>query len=199
MGNLYGKPLIESKKMADLSAKLADVPGGLTQAMQTFGSLLTSSAYMYGTLTNDKLDADKRRTLSINQLLCFIVPTIAAYTVDRAINGWVKKNEYRFSGVQQQAIAQLKAEGREEAAKELAGALGNKVRGVRALASLAVFTIIYRYATPVLITPIANRIGNRINEKNKAKATEIKLNSQENISNNKEIRIGEQVKSKNVA
>ena len=199
MGGLYGKPLIESKAMADLSAKLSDIPGGLTQAMQTFGSLLTSGAYMYGTLTNDKLDADKRKTLSINQLLCFIVPTIAAYTVDRAINGFVKKCEYRYSGLQQQAIADALAKGDKKLADELMKSLSDKVKGVRALASLAVFTIIYRYATPVLITPFANKIGNKLNERNKAEKKEIVLNSQENISDKKEIRIGEPVQSKNVA
>ncbi len=172
MAELYGKRLIESEGMAKVSAKLADVPGGLTQAMATFGSLLTSSAYVYGTLANKNLDKDKRKTLAINQTLCFIVPTFAAYTVDRFINNWVKKNEYRFSGVQQGDAAALKLAGKAKEADEAIKSLGKKVKGVRALASLAVFTIIYRYATPVIITPVANKIGDWLNARSKAKKEE---------------------------
>ena len=49
------------------------------------------------------------------------------------------------------------------------------MKGVRALAALAVFTLIYRYATPVLITPIANKIGDKLNERSKAKEAEAKV------------------------
>lgn len=169
MGKLYGKPLIESEAMAKISAKLADIPGGLTQAMATFGALLTSGTYVARTINNKNLEQDKRRTLAINQTLCFIVPTIAAYSVDRVINGWVKENEYRFSGLQQRDAAVEAFKGNTEKSKEIIGDLSKKVKGVRVLASLAVFTIIYRYATPVIITPIANWIGDKYNAKLKAK------------------------------
>ena len=46
--------------------------------------------------------------------------------------------------------------------------LGNKLKGISVLASLSVFTLIYRFATPVLITPVANWISNKINENKKA-------------------------------
>jgi hypothetical protein len=172
MGKLYGRPLIESETMAKISAKLADVPGGLTQAMATFGALLTSGTYVTRTINNKNLDQDKRRTLAINQVLCFIVPTIAAYSVDRWINGKVKKMEYRYSGLQQQKAAAEMLEGNKENAEKILQGLNKKVAGVRTLASLAVFTIIYRYATPVLITPFANWIGDRVNAKNAAKKQE---------------------------
>ena len=172
MGKLYGRPLIESETMAKISARLADVPGGLTQAMATFGALLTSGTYVARTINNKNLDQDKRRTLAINQVLCFIVPTIAAYSVDRWINGKVKKMEYRFSGLQQQRAAAEMLKGNTEKANKILQSLNKKVAGVRTLASLAVFTIIYRYATPVLITPIANKIGDRVNAKKAAKKEE---------------------------
>ena len=53
-------------------------------------------------------------------------------------------------------------------AKEMEANLGNKLKGIRVLASLSVFTLIYRFATPVLITPVANWISNKINENKKA-------------------------------
>ena len=170
MANLYGEKLINSDKMAKVSAKMSDIPGGLTQAMQAFGALLTSGTYVARTINNKDLDPEKRKTLAINQTLCWIVPTIAAYVVDRGINDFVKKKiEYRYSGLQQQKAAVAKLKGNAKASEEILGSLSKKVAGVRTLASLAVFTIIYRYATPVIITPIANKIGEWNSKRQKAK------------------------------
>lgn len=163
MGKLYGKKLIESERMAKVSAWLSDVPGGVTQAMATFGALLTSGTYVTRTLGNKELEDDKKRTLAVNQTLCFIVPTIAAYTVDKLIGGWVKKQEYRFKNVNLGVAEKLKADGNKDAAEKLVKQIVKNSNGVRILASLATFTMIYRYATPVLITPIANKIGNWAN------------------------------------
>lgn len=165
MAKLYGRPLIESEWLAKVSAKLSDVPGGLTQAMTAGGALLTSSAYVYGTLSNKNLETDKRRTLAINQTLCWIVPTIGAYLVDSAIKDRVKKAEYRFGNLQRGDAALANVRGEVSKADEILAGLGKKVKGVRVLASLAVFTVIYRYLTPVLVTPFANRIGDKLNAK----------------------------------
>ena len=63
-----------------------------------------------------------------------------------------------------------KSEGKDVSAMEKS--LGNRIKGVRILASLATFTLIYRYITPVLITPIANKIGDKLNAKSKEKHAE---------------------------
>ena len=52
---------------------------------------------------------------------------------------------------------------------EILKSLKKKPAGFRVLASLSVFAIIYRYATPVLITPVANWIGDKYNARLKAK------------------------------
>ena len=57
-------------------------------------------------------------------------------------------------------------------ANKILEGLSKKVTGVRTLASLAVFTIIYRYATPVLITPVANWIGDKMSSKKTAEKQE---------------------------
>ena len=75
-----------------------------------------------------------------------------------------------FKPLQRAAAEMLK--GNTEKANKILQSLNKKVAGVRTLASLAVFTIIYRYATPVLITPIANKIGDRVNAKKAAKKEE---------------------------
>ncbi len=169
-GEWYGKPLLENEGIAKLSEKLASLPGNITQHMATLGSLITSSVYVERTLTNKDLDVERRRTLAINQILCFFIPTIAAYTVDSLIKGWTKNKEYRYSGLQEQKKALADYEGK--AVKGMSKDLGKSLKGVRILASLATFTLIYRYATPVIITPIANWLGDRLNAR-KAKETEI--------------------------
>ena len=134
-------------------------------------------------------DADRRRTLAINQALCFFIPTIAAYTVDHALKDWTKKQEYKYSGWQEHKTDIAKFEGKVLNKKEVAKELGQKLKGVRILSSLATFTLIYRYATPVIITPIANWIGDRINTKKAEQAKEIALNTDYDTAKAKEVSI----------
>ena len=188
-GELYGKPLLENEKVAKTSEKLSKLPGTITTHMATLGSLITSSVYVQRTLTNKDLDADRRRTLAINQALCFFIPTIAAYTVDHALKDWTKKQEYKYSGWQEHKTDIAKFEGKVLNKKEVAKELGQKLKGVRILSSLATFTLIYRYATPVIITPIANWIGDRINTKKAEQAKEIALNTDYDTAKAKEVSI----------
>ena len=170
MAKWYGKPLIESERMAKASEKLGKWSDKTTQHMATLGSLITSSVYVQRTLSNKDMDTDRKKTLAVNQALCFFVPTAAAYSVDSLINNWVKNKGYRFTGLQKHLIAKAKAEGKD--VSSMTESLGNRIKGVRILATLATFTLIYRFLTPVLITPIANKIGDKLNEKAKANKAE---------------------------
>lgn len=183
-GELYGKPLIENEKVHKASAWLSRLPGNVTQHMTAFGSLITSGVYVQQTLTNKDLDPERRRTLSVNQGLCFIVPTLAAYTVDKLINGWVKSKGYRYSGLNERKIDIDKIEGKTaEKVAEEAKVLAKKIKGIRTLSSITIFAFIYRYATPVLITPLANRIGDRWNARIAAKkAQTVDINSEVNTN-----------------
>ena len=167
-GEWYGKRLIESDRASKISEKLGKIKGGSTQFLTTLGSFITSSVYVHQTLTKKDLDPERRKTLAINQGLCFVVPTIAAYSVDKIIRDWTKAKEYRFSGLQERKIEMTRFKGDIQKATEMEANLGNKLKGIRVLASLSVFTLIYRFATPVLITPVANWISNKINENKKA-------------------------------
>ncbi len=175
--------MLNQKWLHSVSHKLAGASNQMTQHMATTGSLLTSSVYFYQTVTNKKLDADKRNTLGINQVGCFIVPTICAYGVDHVLRNFNKNMEYRYSGLMRKAMADgnLSPEKCANAIKSL----GPKLKCFGALMGLATFTVIYRYATPVVITPIANKIGEHFNKKRKEKAQEISLN-QNNTQNVKE-------------
>ncbi|MGN1153643.1 MAG: hypothetical protein ACI4S3_06410, partial [Candidatus Gastranaerophilaceae bacterium] len=160
----YGKPLLESDKMRGFSKWLTTVPGDVSEHMVVLGSLIQSSVYINRTLSNKDLEDDRKKTLAINQFLCFLIPTFAGYTVNNLIGNKVKKIGYRYTDLMNQKIAKLKAIGDTASlkkAEELATGLGTKIKGVGTLARLASFTLIYRYLTPVLVTPIANKIGDK--------------------------------------
>lgn len=160
----YGKPLLESSKLKKFSEWLTKVPGDATDHMVVLGSLIQSGVYVNRTLSNKDLDNDRKKTLAINQALCFFIPTIAGYIVNNAIGDSIKKVSYRYTGLMKEEIAKLKAAGDEVAAKKagkIAESLGKNIKGVGILARLASFTLIYRYLTPVLVTPVANKLGDK--------------------------------------
>lgn len=169
-GKNYAFKLANKDWVHNLSKKLAKVPGSVTEHMATLGSFITSSVYMTRTLSNKDLDNDKKRTLSINQLLCFIIPTICAYFVNYKIAGKTKQLERRYAGLMKQEMALGNITG--DKLKDLQTNFGNKMKGFKTLTSLATFTLIYRYITPVAITPVANSIGEKVNNRNKAKNVE---------------------------
>lgn len=182
-GENYAEKMLNQKWLHSVSHKLAGASNKMTQHMATTGSLLTSSVYFYQTVTNKKLDADKRNTLGINQVGCFIVPTVCAYGVDHLLKDFNKKMEYRYSGLMRQKMASGALSQQE--CEKLSKSLGSKLKLFGALMGLVTFTTIYRYATPVVITPIANKIGEHFNKKRKEKAQGISLN-QNNTQNVKE-------------
>ena len=195
-GEWYGKPLLQNEKVAKVSEKLSKVKGGMTELMATFGSLITSSVYVQRTLTNKDLDPERRRTLAINQVLCFFIPTIAAYSVNNSLKEVTKKVEYRYAGWKEREMEIAKLEKKILDNKTIEKDLGTKLKGVRILSSLATFTLIYRYATPVVITPIANWLGGKLNAKKREQAKEIAL---ENKPAAKEISIDKNKNTKQVA
>ena len=163
--------MYESPAIRSIAGWIARQKGNVTAHMATLGSLITSSVYVNRTLNKKDLDPDRRRTLAINQILCFIIPTIAAYLADNKIGDWVKRREYRYASLQKYAEALAEAEGKPFDADKIK-LITKKIKGIRPLASLAVFTLIYRYATPVLITPVANKIGDWVNTRRELKKAE---------------------------
>ena len=179
LGKTFGAWVIESPTIHKYAGKLAQLQGKLTAHMSTIGSLITSSVYVQQTLSKKDLDSEKRTTLAINQILCFFVPTFLAYTADSKLNNFVKNKEYRYSGLQRQKRVLEEAKTgkvQTEAEKKL---LSEKIKGIRVLASLLIFTTVYRYVSPVLITPFANKIGDWYNERRSGKkhAKEISISS----------------------
>ncbi len=174
IGKMYGKyyaaKMYNQDWIQNASEKMAksSIPGSMTEHMATLGSVLTSSVYMWQTLHNKDLDADKRKTLAINQGLCCIIPAIAAYTVAAKIRGLNKKMEHLYRGLKEEQITKIRKVDSEKA-KLIKESLGTKLKNFGSLMGLVTFTLIYRYITPVLVTPLANKMGDKLNARKKAK------------------------------
>ncbi len=183
-GEKYANKMLDQDWMHTLSGKLAGTSKLMTEHMATLGSLLTSSVYFYQTVTNKKLDSDKRTTLGINQIGCFAIPTVCAYGVNYKLQKFNKNIEYRYSGLirQQMALGQLSPEKYEKLTKSL----GAKLKCFGALMGLLTFTTIYRFLTPVAITPLANWAGEKYLKwkKSKQQGQNVQQNSN-NVANAK--------------
>ena len=91
--------LVDSKPMNYIAENLKD-SSNLYQHCLTAGSLVTSGLYMEKTLTNDKLDKDRKKTLAVNQGLTFVLSTIGAYTLDKYLKNWWENVTAKFVGNQ---------------------------------------------------------------------------------------------------
>ncbi len=81
----YFKKMINSKAMEWFLNK-TDKVENMSTHMMVAGSTLISGMYAIRTLNNDNLDKHKRHTLALNDCLTWGLSTIAAYTVDKALN-----------------------------------------------------------------------------------------------------------------
>lgn len=131
----------------------------LMNHLMTFGSIILSGFYVLRTLSNKDLEEKKKNTLAINQTAVFALSTIMCYTLDGLLNKHVAKFTNRFEVVNHNLP-------KEKLAKCL--------KGMPAAKSVGIFDIIYRFIAPVMITPIANHIGNKLNDKQEAELTKTK-------------------------
>lgn len=93
----FTSKIVESESLLKLADKFKN-SDNFYQHCLTIGSVITSGLYMQRTLTNDKLDKDRRNTLAVNQGLTLIVSTIGAYALDKYLKGWWDNVTARFAG-----------------------------------------------------------------------------------------------------
>ena len=95
----FTSKVIDSKPTFWLADKLKN-SDNLFQHCLTTGSVITSGLNKQKTLTNDKHDKDRKRTLAWNKALKFIVSTIGAYTLDKSLKNWWENVTARYAGYQ---------------------------------------------------------------------------------------------------
>lgn len=167
LGKNYSFKMLNSEKVRNSAENFRKTfKMDMTQVMTILGSFLTSGSYIVGTLSNDKLDKDRRKTLAINQFLGFLIPTFLGVAVNKKLDNKVKEYTYDFVNQQIQKIKLMEANGKIESknAEKLIDNVIKAKKGIPVLAKLTVFAMIYRYLTPVAITPIANWMGDHMND-----------------------------------
>lgn len=90
-------PLIFDNKFTDKVTERLKTSDNLFKHFLAVGSAITSGMYMYKTLTNDKLDKDRKDTLAVNQFLTFALSTAGAYLIDGSLNNWWQKQTARYA------------------------------------------------------------------------------------------------------
>ena len=95
----FTSKIVDSKPLGYVSDKLKN-SNNLFQHCLTVGSMITSGLYMQKTLTNDKLDKDRKRTLAVNQGLTFLLSTAGAYCLDKYLKNWWENVTAKYVGVQ---------------------------------------------------------------------------------------------------
>lgn len=192
VGKYFSSHFIDSKPMRWLADKLKGSKN-LYQHCLTFGSVITSGMYMYKTVTNDKMDKDRRNTLAVNQGLTFIISTAMAYSLDNFLNKWWNKVSAKFAGSQIGDTNFYKnyLEMTKKAPKDVKEALKerplykslsdkerqilkNRLEGMKALKTMIIFGLIYRYFVPVVVTKPANYICEKYLAKKKQQANNVK-------------------------
>lgn len=147
-----------ARKLIEFTAEKGNFGNKLFSHLLVLGSTLLSGFYVIKTLKNDKLDEQKRNTLAINQTAVFVVSTILAYTFDVALGNKTKNIQTKFRN-----LNTIKND------KTHNDMIENCVKGIDAAKKIMIFTTMYRFIAPVLVTPLANLLGNKLQETKEAK------------------------------
>ena len=184
----YTKNVYESPVAKWLSRR--EDASQIVNHMQMLGSIIVSGMYMTQTLRNKNMDDETKKKLSLNQALTWVAATAGAYWLDDFLaQSWDKKVSLNYAKkfLDDKDFAQ-KFEEHNKALKEAfkadaknAGkkfkpdtvlkyiskniknaALETDLKGLDVLKSLVIFGTIYRFVSPVAVTPLANMIGDKI-------------------------------------
>lgn len=121
----------------------------LTSHLIVLGSTILSGFYIGKTLKNKNMEESKRKTLAVNQALVYGTSTVMAYSFD----GWARKGFNKiFTKI-------------EQANKDIDSATMKKLKSGFGIArTIIIVDTVYRFIAPVIVTPIANYIGNKLKE-----------------------------------
>lgn len=143
--------LLGTKRVENLikESTSSNLPSHLT-ALTGF---VLSGFYIQQTLKNKNLDEQKRNTLAINQGLVSVVSTIGAYALNRVLGEKQDAFSKKFIAMNQPLSPNFAR---------------TYKTGIKTAFSLMVFGVIYRFISPVFVTPFANKLGSKFNEKKQA-------------------------------
>jgi len=173
-----------AKKLVTGTNKYNKFTKNLTSHLIVLGSTILSGFYVLKTLKNKNMDEDKRKTLAINQGLVYVASTIMAYTLDNKARKYFNEHIInKFVAINKQAqrekIAKLVLENPSwdnstkiltavKSHREFLKNLNKWKSGFGIARTIIIIDTVYRFIAPVIVTPFANFIGNKLRE-NKSK------------------------------
>ena len=159
------KPVMNSKfmeKFADKTVSIDNMPSH----MATAGSVVTTYFYANRTLHTLNKDEEQKKRAKVlvgNQVLVTAVSTAMAYGANDMLKKMSKNLGYKFREANQ-------------GHPKLAG----RMKGFDVAKQLLIFTMMYRYVAPVIVTPVASKLGKVYEHYKAKKADNAQLNAQNN-------------------
>ena len=153
-------------------------------------SLWLSGWYMQRTARSKGIEKDQKLPMILNQGITALLCTIGAYMLDGVIKNKLEKYKETYKSMNPDIVEmskkyenllnkyannpeQLKIITEGEKYKTLRSSyksLNNKMTGIKLLGPIVIFTTIYRFVGPVVVTPFANWISEKIEPHNKKQA-----------------------------
>lgn len=118
-------------------------------------SLWLSAFYMQQTAKSKNIEKDQKPAMILNQGITAVLCTAGAYLIDDKVNKMLDN----FKTVYKKVNPKLETK-----------VIDRKMTAIRLLGPIVIFTTIYRFIGPVLITPIANYISDKLPKKQSKKA-----------------------------
>jgi len=149
--NVMAKKIIAPIMNSKVASKFAEATKNndkVLDILTTTGSFVTTTTYAATTLKKKDLEKKPARTLALNQILVTVLSTVGAFTINDGIANFTKKMGYRFRDLNQHLPDKV---------------LSKRMTGFKAAQKLLTFTLMYRYISPVLVTPAASFIGKALN------------------------------------
>ena len=145
-------------------------------------SLWLSGFYMYNTGRSKKIEKDQKLPMILNQGITALLCTWGAYKIDGVVNKKLDRFKETYKRMNPDTVRKAKiydylekklannpaklkelqegiaSEGIREASKRL----NTRLIGIRLLGPIVIFTTIYRFVGPVIVTPFANWLSEKI-------------------------------------
>ena len=174
-------------KIAGAISRFINVKEKWFQHAIALESVYLTSFYMYNTHKSKAIPDDQKRPMMVNQALVTTLCTALGYTIDSKISKVFNKIKHIFTVANVTKIAEkmkpqvdaataiAKNPGEIKAAVKMPLKYANGIaNGISKLKSVLVFGFIYRYFSPVFITPIANRVSELFENREEKRAKEYK-------------------------
>lgn len=158
----------DTRIVKGLAEKVAKSNNGIA-GLLFLDSVILSSFYMFNTARNKKIKKDQKLPLIINQGLVFAVSSVGTLTIDKLLK---KKVDVVKDVFKKLALKEF-IDGPADVLAEETKKIGKTMKGIDTCKSLLIFGMIYRFLTPVFITPIANKMSEKIQHNNQAKKSQI--------------------------